>query len=72
MELNQIQDDGYSFKMPVQLGIYFEGEAAPRIEVLRVDEMSNRFTISVDREPASLVLDPNTWVLMEADFGRRN
>ena len=34
--------------------------------------MTNRFTISVDREPESVVLDPDTWVLMDADFSRRN
>ena len=72
VELNQVQDDGYSFRMPVQLGIYVEGNSEPRIEILNVDHMSNRFTISVDREPAAVVLDPNMWVLMDADFRRRN
>ena len=72
VELNQVQDDGYSFRMPVQLGIYVEGNSQPRIEILNVDHMSNRFTISVDREPAAVVLDPNMWVLMDADFRRRN
>ncbi len=72
IELNQVQNDGYSFKMPVQLGIYFPGETKPRIELLRVNEIRNRFTISVEREPESVVLDPNTWVLMDADFTSRN
>ena len=72
VELNQVQDDGYSFKMPIQLGIYLAGETEPRIELLQVNDMRNRFTISVDREPESVVLDPDTWVLMDADFARRN
>ena len=72
VELRQVQDDGYSFEMPVQLGIYFAGETEPHIEVLQVSDMTNRFTISVDREPESVVLDPDTWVLMDADFERRN
>ena len=72
IELNQVQNDGYSFKMPVQLGIYFPGETKPRIELLRVNEIRNRFTISVEREPESVVLDPDTWVLMDADFTSRN
>ena len=58
--------------MPVQLGIYFPDENDARIELLQVDELTNRFTISVDREPESVILDPNTWVLMDADFERRN
>lgn len=72
IELNQVQNDGYFFKMPVQLGIYFPGETEPRIELLRVNEIRNRFTISVEREPESVVLDPDTWVLMDADFTSRN
>jgi aminopeptidase N len=72
VELDQVQDHGYTFEMPVQLGIYFVGEAAPRVEVLRVDEVSNRFMIPVDREPVSVVLDPDTWVLMQAEFQRRD
>ena len=72
IELNQVQDDGYSFKMPVQVGIYSADETEPRIEVLQVNEMSNRFTISVERQPESVVLDPDTWVLMDADFAWRN
>ena len=72
MELNQVQNDGYSFKMPVQLGIYSADGGVPRIELLQVNDMANRFTISVDREPESVVLDPDTWVLMDAHFARRN
>ena len=72
VELNQVQNDGYSFKMPVPLGLYSAEGGEPRIELLQVNDMTNRFTISVDREPESVVLDPDTWVLMDADFARRN
>ncbi len=72
VELNQVQGGGYSFKMPVQLAIYSADENDPRVELLQVNDMTNRFTISVDREPDSVVLDPDTWVLMDADFERRN
>ena len=61
----------YFFQMPIQVGIYAEDESRPRIEVLQVNEINNRFTIRVDREPAAVVLDPYTWVLMEAEFEKR-
>jgi len=75
VELNQVQGEGeggYFFQMPIQVGIYIEDESRPRIEVLQVNEINNRFTIRVNREPAAVVLDPDTWVLMEAEFERRN
>ena len=74
VELNQVQGEGegdYFFQMPIQVGIYAEDESRPRIEVLQVNEINNRFTIRVEREPAAVVLDPDMWVLMEAEFGRR-
>jgi aminopeptidase N len=71
VELDQIQDGPYEFSMPVDLGIYFEDERQPRIEVLQVEERENEFILALGREPSAVVLDPDTWMLMEADFERR-
>lgn len=71
IDLNQVQNDGYFFQMPVQIGIYYDGELRPRIETLQVNERQNSFTIQLERAPANVMLDPNTWVLMEAEFEKR-
>ena len=54
--------------MPIEIGIYYKGQDRPQIEVVQVNKKSNTFTINVDSEPKNIVLDPNTWVLMDADF----
>ncbi len=72
VELNQVQNDTNFFQMPVQIGIYFDGEPQPQIELLQVNDQQNTFTMALDREPADVVLDPNTWVLMQAEFVRRS
>ena len=72
IELNQAQDDASFFQMPVQIGIYFDGEPRPQIELLQANDRQNTFTIALDREPADVVLDPNTWVLMEAEFVKQS
>jgi aminopeptidase N len=72
VELDQVQNDTSFFQMPVQIGIYFDGEPRPQIELLRVNDQQNTFTIALDREPADVVLDPNTWVLMEAEFVKQS
>ena len=85
VELNQVQDAGHTFRMPVEVGIAYPRESdgvgardrgsvstGLEIRVVRVDERTNRFTIPVEREPSRVVIDPNTWVLMDVDFGRRN
>ncbi len=80
--LNQVQDSEYAFSMPVQVGIRYpfgepseggvHGSSEPlHIEVVTVDERSNNFTIPVEGDPSDVVLDPGTWLLMDAEFGRR-
>jgi len=66
--LDQVQNDGSLFKMPLEIGIYFAGQDRPQIELVQVNERSNVFTINVDAEPENIILDPNTWLLMEVDF----
>jgi len=66
--LNQTQEDGSVYKMPLEIGLYINGQSSPRIELVHVDNKSNMFTIKVEEEPESIELDPHTWVLMEADF----
>ncbi len=71
IRLDQTQTDGSLFKMPLEIGIYSGDKNVPQIEVLQVNEKSNVFMIKVDSEPESVLLDPNTWVLMEANFGKK-
>ena len=70
--LDQVQNDGYLFKMPLQIGIYKPGETTPVIETIQVNKKRNSFTIKVDTEPKKIILDPNLWVLMEAAFEKKN
>lgn len=72
IDLDQVQTDGSFFEMPVQVGIKYPGKNTMTIELLQVNKKSNSFTIKVETEPEALVLDPNTWVLMDADFERGN
>ncbi len=69
--LNQAQTDGSLFEMPIEIAIYYQGEDRPQIEIVQADKRSNVFTLQVGSEPKNIVIDPNTWVLMDADF-RKN
>lgn len=68
VSLRQVQRGGLVFRVPLELGVYSEGEALPDVEVLDVSEREHTFTIPLEAAPARVELDPNTWVLMEADF----
>jgi len=70
IDLAQVQA-GPPFRIPLDVGVA-EGGAQPRIQRVELSQASGRFTIPFDREPASVVLDPNSWVLMEAaEFTRQ-
>ncbi|MCB0632094.1 MAG: M1 family metallopeptidase [Saprospiraceae bacterium] len=71
LSLDQVQQDGSLFEMPIQVGLYFEGQESPQIEVIQLKERSNVFSIEVETEPSRIVLDPDTWVLMDVqEFGK--
>jgi aminopeptidase N len=69
IDLNQVQG-GNAYRMPIDVGVAFDGQP-PRTERIQVNNRQNRITIASDREPASVTLDPNTWMLMEATFVKR-
>ncbi len=68
IKLDQMQTDRTIFKMPVEIAIYYPGQTKPRIETVEVNEKSNVFSLKVTAEPEKVVLDPNMWILMDADF----
>ena len=72
IELNQVQTEGPTFELPLQIGIHHDGQVLPSfIETVEVDGRFHRFVIPMTAEPTQVTLDPNTWTLFEADFGRR-
>lgn len=72
IKLDQVQSDGSLFKMPVQVAIYYRGQAKPQMETVLANARSNVFTITAEGRPEKVILDPDMWVLMDADFSKAN
>ncbi len=68
ISLDQVQTDGSIFEMPLEIGINFADGKPQQIELLQLKEKSAIFKIKVDSEPDNIILDPNLWVLMKANF----
>jgi aminopeptidase N len=64
IQLTQTQK-GKPFRLPLEVGLVTEGNVVPRIEKIELTQASHRFEIVADRAPSNIVLDPNTWMLME-------
>ena len=87
--LEQINDDGYMFEMPIPVRITVPpaaGQAGggrrggrrgrgagPSIVAnqIMMQPGISETRIALDREPTDVILDPDSWVLMEVDFSRR-
>jgi aminopeptidase N len=65
IKIEQSTTNNQIFEMPLQIGIDLAGDL-PQIKTVQVDKKNNTFTIKVDSEPSNIVLDPNTWVFIEA------
>jgi aminopeptidase N len=63
---------GPPFRLPLEVGVAATG-GQPVIHRLELTDMHGSFTIPAGGEPATVTLDPNTWVLLEsATLVRRN
>jgi aminopeptidase N len=63
--LRQVQK-GEVYRLPVEIGLE-DG----RVEKVVFTEREQRFAFGVEKAPGAVVLDPNTWVLMKADFEKQ-
>jgi len=86
IELEQIADDGYTFEMPIPVQVTLppesgaqgrrgiRGGGAPVVldRSVMMPRATGQSRIALPREPTSVVLDPDLWVLMEVvEFGTR-
>jgi aminopeptidase N len=70
IELAQTQT-GDAYRLPMEVGITFDGVPQVRIEKIELTRKDGRFEFAAEKEPALVVLDPNTWLLMETRFVKR-
>lgn len=70
IELAQTQT-GNPYRLPLELGIQETGAATVRIEKIELTGRSQLFEIAAEKEPSSVMLDPKTWILMDARFVRK-
>lgn len=72
IQLDQIQNDGSLFQMPLEIGLYSKDKKDSQIERVLLDQKNNQFSFKVDQEPLALKLDPNYWLLMDVvDFQKK-
>ena len=62
------------YRMPIEIAFSAAAGAPPAAPTIRIADLRERhqvFAFASDAEPASVVLDPNAWVVMKAAFERK-
>jgi aminopeptidase N len=65
------KQEGDVYRLPMEVGIVAPGRGAARTEKIEMTGKQQDFAIAAETEPSSVELDPNTWMLMEAHFGKK-
>ena len=68
VNLNQVQNDGYLFEMPLEIGISYNDKNLEKIQTVKLEKEKGRFYIASDSKPISIKIDPNTKLLAIWDF----
>lgn len=61
---------GEPFRIPMDVGLRYRGEADLHIERIELTGRRGEFRIASERGPEAVMLDPGLWVLMEATVAR--
>jgi len=70
LQLSQTQP-GAVFKVPLQLGLYDAKGNLIKLASVDINQRYHMFVIPLTDVPVSVVLDPNTWLLMDATLRKK-
>ena len=62
ISMNQVQNDGYLFDMPIEIMLTFENKSS-QIESIHLDKKSKKFIISSEDKPKEIKIDPSVKLL---------
>ena len=72
IELSQVQPEKYSFTMPMEMDILTNENNPMRREIIQLNKRKVKVSIPCESEPENIYLDPETKLLAQWDFTRKN
>lgn len=68
VKLKQTQGKDRIFRMPIDLGIYFNNGEKSEIKKVNITASANVFKFQLKHKPERVTTDPGVWLLMNSDF----
>lgn len=69
LSLDPVKNENFRFRMPVVIRV--EGSSDSKDTILWIERLPEYFSIQIDFEPVDLHIDPDGWILMEAEHVHR-
>ncbi len=66
--LSQVQNDGFSFSVDVEIGIFGNNDPSPSVHRMPLTGTSGRLSIPLAQKPERVVVDPRTVLLAQWSF----
>lgn len=72
IELTQTQPEKFTFDMPLELAILTQDNNTINKEIIQLSKRKIKVSIPCESEPSNILLDPETKLLAQWDFTRKN
>jgi aminopeptidase N len=63
--------EGDTFSTPLPVAIFLPATDQPLLKIIAPDSQKHEFSFEVDSAPEKVILDPNSWVLMDATLVKK-
>jgi aminopeptidase N len=65
IKLEQVQENGQTYQIPLEVGVWYEGQDDPEIFTLSIQEADEQFSLSLKDKPVNVMLDPHSKILVD-------
>ncbi len=68
IELEQVQENGQMYHLPLEIGVYYGENDEPEIHQITFNQKEQSYSLKLNAQPKAVALDPNEKILMETHF----
>lgn len=68
IDLAQVQDNGHTYQLALEVGVFYDDEEAPEIHTLHLNDSDEKFTLKLKERPRQVILDPRSKILVDTQL----
>lgn len=68
ISLEQVQENGHTYQIPLEVGVWYEESSEPEILSIHINKVNEKFNLKTKSKPAQVVLDPHSKILIDTQL----